>query len=151
MGPTSVNRGEGPGRSLLLALQYALHYEAVRVVGERTGLQADDVLVLCGTHDADGVWRDHPLLEDFVGVTGPVCVGQEDLIPLLQLVEVPENEVALRPRITHPVARDVDVGHILPRKARAPYVHGTVMESPLVTALGGVVDGNAIHPVHSRD
>src|SRR5215211_6339820 len=117
MGPAGVNRAQGPGRRLVLTLQVALHYEAVRVIGEGTGLEANDVLTLCGPHDVDGVGRDHTLLEYHVGVAAPICVREEDLIPLLQLVEVPEHEVALRPRITNPVARDVDVGHIVPRKA----------------------------------
>src|SRR5918999_456270 len=116
MGPASVNQGKGPGKSLLRALQFTLHYEAVRVFGEPTGLQADDVL-----------------------------------IPLLQLVEVPEHEVALRPWITNPVARDVDVGHIVPRNACTLHVDATVVESLLVPALGGVVDGHAVHPIQRRD
>src|SRR5215212_4101374 len=151
MGPVGVNRAQGPGRHLLLALEFALHYEAVRVVGERTGLQADDVLTLWRPHDADGVRRDHTLLEYLVGVTRSVCVREEDLIPLLQLVEVPEHEIALRPRITNPVARDVDVGSPLPRETRTPHVDDTVVESLLVPALGGVVDGHAVHPIQRRD
>src|SRR5215218_4993591 len=103
MSHAGVNRAEGSGKSLLLTLQFALHYEAMRVVGEGTGLEANDVLTLCGPHDADGVGRDHPLLENFVGVARSVGVRQEDLIPLLQLVEVPEHEVASSARITHPV------------------------------------------------
>src|SRR5215213_1017526 len=150
MGPVSVNRAQRPGRHLLLALEFALHYEAVRVVGERTGLQADDVLTLWRPHDADGVGRDHTLLEYLVGVTRSVCVREEDLIPLLQLVEVPEHEVALRPRITNPVARDVDVSSSLPRETRTPHVDDTVVESLLVPALGGVVDGHAVHPIQRR-
>src|SRR5918993_1198144 len=96
MGPASVNQGKGPGKSLLRALQFTLHYEAVRVVGERTGLQADDVLSLCRPHD-------------------------------------------------------VDVGHIVPRKACTLHVDDTVVESLLVPALGGVVDGHAVHPIQRRD
>src|SRR5215203_5215721 len=151
MGHAGVNRAQGPGRRLVLTLQFALHYEAVRVIGEGTGLEANDVLTLCGPHDVDGVGRDHTLLEYHVGVAAPICVREEDLIPLLQLVEVPEHEVALRPRITNPVARDVDVGHILPRKSCTPHVDDTVVESLLVPALGGVVDGHAVHSIQRRD
>src|SRR5215217_1309381 len=130
MGPAGVNPAQGHGMSLLLALQFALHYEAVRIVGKRTGLEANDVLTLCGPHDADGVGRDHPLLE---------------------IVEVPEHEVASGARITHPVARDVDVGHFLPRKACAPHMHNAVVECLVVPTPGGVVDGHSVHPVQSRD
>src|SRR5215208_1503180 len=151
MGPAGVNPAQGYGMSLLLALQFALHYEAVRVVGKRTGLKAYDVLTLCGPHDAEGVGRDHPLFENFVGVARSVGVRQEDLIPLLQFVEVPEHEVASGARITHPVARDVDVGHFLPRKACAPHMHNAVVECLVVPTLGGVVDGHSFHPVQSRD
>src|SRR5918999_4420667 len=151
MDPAGVNRAQGPCRSLLLALQFALHYKAVRVVGERTGLQADDVLPLCRPHDADGVGRDHTLLEYLVGVARTVCDREEDLIPLLQLVEVPEHEVALCARITNPVASDIHVGHVLPREARAPHVDNAVVEGLLVPALRGVVDGHAVHTIQSRD
>src|SRR5215211_1575950 len=151
MGPAGVNRAQGPGRRLVLTLQFALHYEAVRVIGEGTGLEANDVLTLCGPHDVDGVGRDHTLLEYHVGVAGPICVGQEDLIPLLQLVEVPEHEVALRPRITEPVAREIDVGHIVPRKACAPHVDDAIAEGLVVPALGGVVDWHFVYPIHRRD
>src|SRR5215217_1240164 len=139
------------GRRLLLALEFPLHYEAVRVIGARTGLEADDVLTLCGLQDANGVGRDHTLLEDLVGVACSVGVREEDLIPLLKRVQIPEHEVALRAWITYPVARDVDVGHVLPWKACAPHVHDAIVEGLIVAALGGIVDGHAVHPGQSRD
>src|SRR5918997_2140497 len=134
--------------ALLLFHQFAPHYEAVRVVGKGAGLQADDVLSLHGLQDAHFAGGDNALLEDLVGVAGPVAVGQKDVVSLLELVEVPEHQVALRPWIADPVTGDVDVGLPLPRKARAPDVDHAVVERSIVAAPRGVVDGHAVHPPH---
>src|SRR5215216_3818432 len=131
--------------------QFAPHYEAVRVVRERAGLQADDVLPLHGPQDAHFAGGDDALLEDLVGVASPFGVGEEDLISLLEFVEVPEHQVALRSRIADPVARDVDVGLPLPRETRAPHVDHAVVEGLVVAAPRGVVDGHAIDPLHPGD
>src|SRR5215204_3318204 len=128
--------------------QFAPHYEAVRVVGERAGLQADYVLPLHGPQDAHFAGGDDALLEDLVGVASPFGVGEEDLISLLEFVEVPEHQVALRPGIADPVARDVDVGLPLPRKTRAPDVDHAVVERLFVATPRGVVDGYIVHPLH---
>src|SRR5919112_1318715 len=131
--------------------QLAPHYEAVRVVGEGAGLQADYVLALHGPQDAHLAGRDDALLEDLVGIAGPVGVGEEDLVALLELVEVPEHQVALCPRIADPVAGDVDVGLPLPRETRAPDVDHAVVERLVVAAPRGVVDGHAVNPLHPGD
>src|SRR5829696_125763 len=133
---------------LLPLHQFAPHYEAVRVVGERAGLQADDVLPLHGPQDTHFAGGDDALLEDLVGVAGPFGVGEEDLISLLEFVEVPEHQVALRPWIADPVARDVDVGLPLPRETRAPDMDHAVVERLIVAAPRGVVDGYVFDPLH---
>src|SRR5918997_4684846 len=73
-----------------------LHDQTVLVVGEGAGLEAHDVLALDGLLDVDVVGPDDAAVEYPVDVPGTLRVLQQDPLTPLQLVQVPEDEKALR-------------------------------------------------------
>src|SRR5215210_1323439 len=126
------------------------HYEAFLVVREGAGLQRDDALALYGLLDGGVARSDDLFIEDLVLVPPALGVLQYHLVPALQLVQVPEDEPALRPRVAEAVAGDVDVGPGLPREAGVLQVQRAGGELALVARLARV-DGDVPHPLELGD
>src|SRR5215208_3251838 len=101
--------------------------DAFGVVRERAGLQADDVLAADRIQHGEVRGLDDQLLEDHIGVLPAVRILQVDLVALLQILEVVEGQIAVRPWEPDAVSRDVDVGVRLPREAGGPQVDGCVI------------------------
>src|SRR5215211_4345603 len=111
--------------------------QSFRVIGQGARLQRDYVPArersghrnLVRTHDKD--------LEHLVDVAPSRRVGDEDPVPLLQDVQIPERQPAVRSREAEPVAGDVDVRLPVPGVAGPAEVHGgVVVERPFVAAFG---------------
>ena len=124
--------------------------QAVCVVRERAGLEADDV------HPPDRFGRRHVPWPQDETVVDPVDilharrVRQHDPSPAPELVQVPEHEPALGVRVAEPVAGDVDVRATLPGEARPLEVQRPVVQRRPVIR-GARVDGDVFHPLHARD
>src|SRR3712207_6800996 len=119
--------------------QFGLYDDPLGVVGESAGLQGDDAFAWNGLGDRPVPGVDDDVPEDPVGVACAVGVGQDHLVPLHQLVQIVEHEVAVRAGVAQAVAGYVDVGSLLPGEARAPQVHSAGLERGLV-ASRGIVD-----------
>src|SRR5215213_5680408 len=112
--------------------------DTVCVVRQRAGLQADDVLALDRLEYGEVRGLDDKLSEDLVGILPAFRVLQVNFVALLEILEVVEGQVAVRPRKPDAVSRDVDVGGPLPREASAPQMDaGVVAEQRLVVAQTG--------------
>src|SRR5215212_8781113 len=91
------------------ARKLSLDDQTVRVVWQGTGLQGNYAATRDGLGDVVFVGGDHELLEDLVGVARPVRVGKNYLVAVLQLVQVPEDQVALGAGEAEAVTCYVDV------------------------------------------
>src|SRR5215203_2817136 len=100
----------GAGSSLRYAHELGLDYEPFGVVWEGAGLEADYVLAGDCFRDLVVVGADDEVGKDAVGVAGAVGVGEDHLVAVSQLVEVPEDEVGVGAGVAEAVAGDVDVG-----------------------------------------
>ena len=109
-----------------MSVELGLDDQALAVVGQRAGLEREDVLARLGVGHLDIGWADDEGLEDLVGVLGAVGVGDVDLVSAADLVEVAEGQPALGVGVAEAVAGDVDVGLIVPREAGACEVDGGV-------------------------
>src|SRR5918998_1798211 len=130
--------------------ELGLDDQALLVVWQRAGLEGDDVLALHRLLDRGVVGTDDPLVEDPVDVSPALGVLQHHLVPSPQLVQVPEDEEALRPGVAETVAGDVDVRLRLPREVRVPQVERASGEFALVGG-GAIIDGDVPHPLHLGD
>src|SRR3712207_2111511 len=132
------------------ACQLGLDDQALRVVGQRASLQADYAPASDRLGDVVGVGVDYQLLEDRVGVGRAVRVGKDNFIAVLKLIEIPEDQVALRGGEAEAVSGYVDVGATLPRKTSVPEVERSVVQRPLARC-GGVVYRHLVYPLHLGD
>src|SRR5215212_5299353 len=124
--------------------------QAVRVIGERAGLEADHVHPPDRLGGRGVVGTEDETVVDPVDVLRAIGVGQHYSPPAPQFVEVPEHEPALGVRVSQPVACDVDVRVLLPRETSPLKVQRPVVQCRLV-ARGAGVDGNIFHPLQARD
>src|SRR5215211_1223368 len=110
--------------------------DTVCVVRQRAGLQADDVLALDRLEYGEVRGLDDKLSEDLVGILPAFRVLEVNLVALFQVLEIIECQVAIRPRETDAVSRDVNVGSPLPRETRVPQMDSSVVaEQRLVGAF----------------
>src|SRR4028118_1677291 len=114
-----------------------LHDQPIRVVRQRAGLQRHDVTPFERPCHGDPGRLDHELLEDLVDVALAVGVDDDDPVPGLHPVEVPEGQEAVRAGESESVPGDVDVSLPIPRVAGPPQVHPHVpLERSLVCPVG---------------
>src|SRR5215212_7775334 len=125
-------------------------HHALRIVGQRARLQADDALAWDRLCDVCGVGIDDDALEHAVGVPCAVRVGKDDLVAILKLVEIPEYEITLGAWEAQAVACDIHVGPRLPGETRAFQVQGSVVQSTLIISCARVY-GHVVDAPHLGD
>src|SRR5215212_9827125 len=153
--PSTVVRGLRLLRSfvgfLLDVLELGPVDDTFGVVGQRAGLQADDVFALDRVYNREVRRIDDKLLVDHVGVLPAVGVLQIDLVAVLQVLQVVEREVAPRPWKPDAVTSDVHVGRLLPREPRGIEVYAGVVVKQLLIRTEAGRDGVVLDPLHRRD
>ena len=115
--------------------ELAADEEAVGVVRQRAGLEADDVIALHRIEYREGVRGDDELLVDHKGVLPTRGVGDVELVTLLELVEVPVRQVAVGVLVAETVTGEVYVG-LLPRPARVLDVDASVIVEQCLVGTG---------------
>src|ERR687889_1003027 len=151
-GPPSPESAIIPVRgSHLDVRELGLVDDAFGVVRERTGLQADDVLAADRIQHGKVRGLDDQLLEDHIGVLPALGILQVDLVALLQILEVVEGQVAVRPWEPDAVSRDVDVGVRLPREAGVLQVDGCVIAEQRIVGTSSSRYGVVFDLIHRRN
>ena len=117
--------------------QLGLYDQTLAVVGQRAGLEREYVLARQGICNVGSRRANNEGLEDVVGVPGTVSVGDVDLVSADDVAQVPEGQPALGVWVAKPVARDVDVGLVIPGKPvpsrwMAAWVFSASSSSPAV-------------------
>ena len=91
-----------------------------------------------------GVGADDLLVENGVLVDGAAGVFEKDSVSLRELVQVPEQQVALCAGEAEPVSGYVGVGATFPGKTCALYVEGSLLERLVVRYAATLDQGRGL-------
>src|SRR5215212_5879835 len=101
------------------------------------------------SHHPDVVWAHYQRLGDPVPVLLAVALPEDDLVPVLELIQVIEDEVTARTRPPKAMSLEVDVPlqRIGPRQGGLRHVPDAVVERPLAIRVEdrGVMDAQSVY------